>query len=477
MYTMLLGAALGLLPAQTEGAAAERLRLPFETGQVRITNGNRQRWLCTAVGIGRGYEGGAGACGGREAASTPPAPGGDQPEIETVVVIGFTRAGERQLHPVEGRGRRLLDVEAEVELDPGGAIAGCRILSTRGTVTVLFGSGDVCRELRNEPALFAAASGAGLRQGRLRLTFFVTAPPAEIERMLRPAPTVQMSRIAPPIRTMPPPMMMPMASPPPPPMPPPGSRPQPISRQSWITSDDYPAAAMRNEEEGSVTVRLDVTPAGRVGGCTILSSSGSASLDSATCRIFRSRARYHPARTAGGEPAAGTVIERVRWELPEDGTLPLEPAYAALAVSLDGDRRTACTSIDEAPEDTALTFESCGLLLPVALPVPRAIGQGHSRIRVTLELTRDGVPRPSFARQAGPPIYAATAALEVREDGMVVTCRAEMIVPPRAASVEPFDLCARIQRQNRPLFHERTAGSGALTARMVVIVRQGAGRR
>src|SRR5687767_11924526 len=73
-----------------------------------------------------------------------------------------------------------------------------------------------------------------------------------------------------------------------------------------ISDDDYPLSARTAGEAGTARVRLEVGPNGRVTNCAILQSSGSAALDSATCRIMRSRARFTPARDAAGTPATDT---------------------------------------------------------------------------------------------------------------------------------------------------------------------------
>jgi protein TonB len=90
----------------------------------------------------------------------------------------------------------------------------------------------------------------------------------------------------------------------------------PLAR--YLSPDDYPPAAMRNNEQGTVAFILDISPEGRVTNCRITQSSGSAALDSTTCRIMRSRARFHPARNAQGVAIAGTGSARVTWRLPED---------------------------------------------------------------------------------------------------------------------------------------------------------------
>lgn len=86
---------------------------------------------------------------------------------------------------------------------------------------------------------------------------------------------------------------------------------------------DYPAAAVAAREEGPVAFRLDVGPNGRVEGCAITGSSGSAELDSATCRLLTSRARFTPARDSAGNPVQDSVAGRIVWRLPPP---PPEPA-------------------------------------------------------------------------------------------------------------------------------------------------------
>ena len=80
--------------------------------------------------------------------------------------------------------------------------------------------------------------------------------------------------------------------------------------------EDYPATALRAGEQGTVGFTLAIGPDGRVHGCTITRSSGSSWLDSTTCRILRSRARYTPARDSNGNPAPGEDRGVHVWRLP-----------------------------------------------------------------------------------------------------------------------------------------------------------------
>jgi TonB family protein len=137
--------------------------------------------------------------------------------------------------------------------------------------------------------------------------------------------------------------------------PPPDIPPEPEQPSSWMSDEDYPAAAIRAGESGTAAIRLDVDSEGRVTGCTITASSGSATLDSATCRIMQTRARFRPARD-GGKAVASTWSSRITWRLPEGGTdiLP-PPGSVTISFTLTPDGRvTGCSSQKVgagAPED------------------------------------------------------------------------------------------------------------------------------
>lgn len=82
-----------------------------------------------------------------------------------------------------------------------------------------------------------------------------------------------------------------------------------------ISDRDYPREALSRREHGRVAFELAIAPEGQVAGCRVLASSGSATLDEATCRIMRERAHFVPARDAEGRPMADIVHDSIRWEL------------------------------------------------------------------------------------------------------------------------------------------------------------------
>jgi protein TonB len=85
---------------------------------------------------------------------------------------------------------------------------------------------------------------------------------------------------------------------------------------NWIMPDDYPHLESP-PPQSLVGYRLDVGADGHATGCTIVSSSGSPSLDSATCQLVARRARFVPAADAAGTPVAGTWSGRVHWASPD----------------------------------------------------------------------------------------------------------------------------------------------------------------
>jgi TonB family protein len=86
--------------------------------------------------------------------------------------------------------------------------------------------------------------------------------------------------------------------------------------QSLIVAADYPAPALAARQEGRTTYRLAIGPDGRVTGCVVLGSSGSSALDSATCRLLRSRGRFTPARDDAGHPVGDDYFGEYVWRLP-----------------------------------------------------------------------------------------------------------------------------------------------------------------
>ena len=89
-----------------------------------------------------------------------------------------------------------------------------------------------------------------------------------------------------------------------------------VNAKTWIGPDDYPASALRKNEQGFVVISFDIAVDGHVGNCTVARSSGYAELDSLPCRLLVRRARFEPARNAQGTPVATKGSKSVPFSLP-----------------------------------------------------------------------------------------------------------------------------------------------------------------
>ena len=87
----------------------------------------------------------------------------------------------------------------------------------------------------------------------------------------------------------------------------------------WVTTNDYPSEALREEREGLVGFSLTIGADGRVSACKVTSSSGHDDLDAAACSLITQRARFDPARNAKGIAKTGQYANRVRWQIPTKG--------------------------------------------------------------------------------------------------------------------------------------------------------------
>lgn len=148
-------------------------------------------------------------------------------------------------------------------------------------------------------------------------------PPPPVVVPPSPLPSVSSNVINRPVDTPPPPQPpTPIVTPPAPPAPPAtpdrSRGPQPRGREStWVTTDDYPSSAIREEAEGTTATRLTIDSSGRVTDCQVTGSSGNSALDQAACRNLQRRARFDPALDRDGNPTGSTYSKRVRWELPD----------------------------------------------------------------------------------------------------------------------------------------------------------------
>lgn len=146
----------------------------------------------------------------------------------------------------------------------------------------------------------------------------IVAPPPPIS-FNAPAPQLQTVTTPPPVVAAPVAVALPPAPVAAPPAPPP---PKPVpgtprgNPGNWVTPNDYPSRALREERTGTTGFRLDYDASGKPTNCTITRSSGSSDLDDATCANLMRRGRFKPG-TVNGQPVGGSYSNSVRWVMPE----------------------------------------------------------------------------------------------------------------------------------------------------------------
>jgi protein TonB len=111
--------------------------------------------------------------------------------------------------------------------------------------------------------------------------------------------------------------------------------PVPISQDSWIGADDYPAPAVRAGQEGRVGYKLDVSATGMVTDCTVVTSSGSPVLDIHTCDLIRLRAHFDPARRADGVAIASSFWSGMVWRIPAGDPFDVSGASPTNSYAID----------------------------------------------------------------------------------------------------------------------------------------------
>jgi len=143
--------------------------------------------------------------------------------------------------------------------------------------------------------------------------------------MVTPPPIVSVPNPAPPVvmaqAPVAPPVIHEMAPVAPPPPPKPSIAKAAKARGNigtWVTPEDYPSRALREEKEGVTTINFDISADGRVENCRVAASSGTAELDEAACRNFTRRGRYTPAQDAAGNKIPQpNQTQRIRWQIPK----------------------------------------------------------------------------------------------------------------------------------------------------------------
>lgn len=130
---------------------------------------------------------------------------------------------------------------------------------------------------------------------------------------------------------------------------------------AWVTSDDYPVTAIRDEREGTTGFQLTVGADGLPIRCEIVASSGHADLDAKTCEVVMQRARFTPGHDAKGHAIGGTYTSRVRWQVPDGYSEALADAGFHVDDSREGWPRGPVV------DPTMSTIDAVGHYPPAAL--------------------------------------------------------------------------------------------------------------
>lgn len=201
----------------------------------------------------------------------------------------------------------------------------------------------------------------------------------------------------------------------------------------YLTDNDYPAAAIRAGQQGTVAFVLDVSAEGAPTACRITESSQSTLLDATTCRLMKERVRLSPARDPNGTAVTQRVESKVRWIIPDDVISVPERIEFALDYDDKGEiaacRAVAGTFVQPAPIDVCLTQFSSRLSY-----LKDYSDRRNTKIAVERLVLRDDTdqpPEPLMDRIIGRVVYRSTHSATT---GETLTCE---VIEERGHAANP----------------------------------------
>jgi hypothetical protein len=204
--------------------------------------------------------------------------------------------------------------------------------------------------------------------------------------------------------------------------PPPQSIPiRPIS--SWVGDNDYPWDAMRRGVQGVVTFMLTIGVDGVPVDCSI-DGPVDPVLDRRTCDVFRSRARFLPARDAAGRAVAGYYPGRMRWLLPVGRAgFSTGGVLGVTSVRRNAAGELACSVTVNGREDSNPRIRSCEQVQePAMISAMRALGR-EAELTLIFMIEPDGMLlRGRTPDDPGPLLTESVARITVA-GGSVEECR------------------------------------------------------
>ncbi len=204
------------------------------------------------------------------------------------------------------------------------------------------------------------------------------------------------------------------------------SSPKPVTDLSiYVSSKDYPPDAMKAGQEGTTGFALTIGTDGKISKCSIEKSSGSASLDAATCRILTSRARFTPALDPEGRPSTGIYRSRIAWRLSTQESIP-DLTVASFDLSADGTPGRCSMEETTAGRLTLRIAPDCGPALSAEpfFEVIRQEAKGSAtRVAMEIRLIRDAaLPLPVLDGPGRRVVARELAQLQISPGGQVVGC-------------------------------------------------------
>lgn len=196
-----------------------------------------------------------------------------------------------------------------------------------------------------------------------------------------------------------------------------------------ISDSDYPAEAIRRSEQGTTAVQIDIDAQGAVAKCDVEVSSGSATLDAASCAKITERFRYSPARNAEGQAVPGRIRRRIIWRMPQaQDVFPFVPFTIVAVAHLRAGQLESCTVESEGLRNPAPNA-FCEAFLPEAAELRAQFGT----VTAVTAFRPEGTAAFSGNAAWGDPIVRKESDVVVDPSGTVVECRLRP-APPGAAS-------------------------------------------
>lgn len=191
----------------------------------------------------------------------------------------------------------------------------------------------------------------------------------------------------------------------------------------WVSTTDYPSAALRSGAQGTVHFRLEVDAEGSVSSCTVVEGSGSAELDETTCPLITARAHFKLATDSDGQAVPSSYRNRVSWTFPERSSIPLTSFQILTRFEIESGRVKSCVSkaIGNLPDELKGSCER-----DASEVARRSEDAAPGRSRVTLlnesHLFADP-PFPPLVVPAGATTKGAKMDVEIAPEGTVQSCR------------------------------------------------------